>query len=231
MPGSGPGCLRGLWCLFCPRTSSPVLSTAQGCIICSLSKLRNESELVSEGAVGGVRLILILKKRKKKKKKTQQNGACRTTLLSVWIVVLDKKGDALLGKDGISRTLYTRLTPKSGLCSWPCYRFLMWLWAKQFCFIHLISSRMRSLVQSCSESHRRAGGGGIWGGPELWLCSGNSPGHRAMALNQGMGIFTSAGWNTSRLSELCCWVVPCSIFTSNIRLQSKDTDCRICDLK
>lgn len=195
--------------LFCPRTSSPVLSTHQGCIICSLSKLRNESELVSEGAVGGVRLILILKnERRRRRKKTQQNWACRTGLVSVWIVVLNKKGDAVLGKHGISRTLYTRLAPKFGLCSWPYYRFLVWLWAKKFCFIHIINSRMRSLVQS----HQESWGWWDWGVFVL----------REFTRAQSDGPKSGDGFTSSRHSELCSWVVSCSIFTFNIRLQSKD---------
>lgn len=59
VPGSDPLCLRGhegYGDLHCPRTSSLAMSVYDGCIICSLSKLRYESELVSEGEVGGVRL-------------------------------------------------------------------------------------------------------------------------------------------------------------------------------
>lgn len=118
VPGSGPGCLRGLWWFILPRGFVSSAEHTPGLHHLFLIKAEEWIRARFRGHSGRCEADIDIKKRKKKKKKTQENSVCCTTLVSMLTMGLKKKGDALLGKHRTSRTLLTRLAPKFVLGSW-----------------------------------------------------------------------------------------------------------------
>lgn len=143
VPGSGAGCLRGPWWFVLPEDFvSRAEHKPPGLHHLFLIKAEEWITTRFRGRSGRCEAHIDIKKRKKKKK-TQQNWVYCTTVVSMLIMVLKIKGDALLGKHRISTKAGPKICP---LLQALLQIFNVILSKAILLFNHLINSRVRSLI-------------------------------------------------------------------------------------